>query len=82
MSRPKMLCPFSKQLCRECPIYRGRHLNICSAPKDGCGSGGSRKTTDRKLGSRADDFEEWKVLKQPGIPGSPKWLANVEDSAE
>jgi len=34
------------------------------------------------LGSRADDFEEWKVLKQPGTPGSPKWLANVEDYVE
>ncbi|MGO9119824.1 MAG: hypothetical protein ACLQPD_19710 [Desulfomonilaceae bacterium] len=82
MSRPKMLCPFSKQLCRECPIYRGRHLNICSAPKDVCGSGGSRKTAGCRLGSRADDFEEWKALKQPGIPGSPKLLANIEDYVE
>ena len=79
MSKPKMLCPFSKQLCRACPIYRGRHLNICSAPKDGCGSGSSRKTTGCSLGSRADDFEEWKALKQPEIVSSPKLLANIED---
>ncbi len=82
MSRPKMLCPFSKQLCRECPIFRGRHLNLCSELKDGCDSGGSSKTTDCRLGSRADDFEQWKLLKQTGIPRSPKWLANIEDYME
>ncbi len=72
MSRPKMLCPFSKQLCRQCPIFRGRHLNLCSAPKDSSRSRGSTKITGHRLGSRADDFEEWKVLGQPGIPGSTK----------
>jgi hypothetical protein len=24
-----MLCPFSKELCRECTLYRGRHYYIC-----------------------------------------------------
>jgi len=24
-----MLCPFSKELCRECTVYRGRHYYIC-----------------------------------------------------
>jgi len=29
MAKEKMLCPFSKQLCRECPLYRGRHYYLC-----------------------------------------------------
>jgi hypothetical protein len=29
MARIPMLCPFSKDLCRECTIYRGRHYYLC-----------------------------------------------------
>ena len=29
MAKTKMMCPFSGQLCEECPIYRGRHYNLC-----------------------------------------------------
>jgi hypothetical protein len=29
MAKEKMLCPFSKKLCRECPLYRGRHYYLC-----------------------------------------------------
>lgn len=24
-----MICPFSGKLCRECPIFRGRHYFLC-----------------------------------------------------
>jgi hypothetical protein len=24
-----MLCPFNKEPCRECTVYRGRHYYIC-----------------------------------------------------
>ncbi len=83
MSRPKNVCPFSKQLCRECPLFRGRHLNLCSARKNAGGHRGSRKTTGCRLGSKDEDFEQWKLLDRPGIPlYSPKWLANVEDYIE
>jgi hypothetical protein len=82
MSRREMLCPFSGQLCRECPVYRGRHLNLCYATRDGGGGWGSSQTTGCKLQSRADDFEQWKLLKQLDIPMSPKWLANLEDNVE
>lgn len=26
-------CPFSGRLCRECPIYLGRHAEICAAAR-------------------------------------------------
>ncbi len=29
MAKIPMLCPFSKGLCRECTVYRGRHYYIC-----------------------------------------------------
>ena len=82
MSRPKRLCPFSKRLCRECPIFRGRHFHLCSTPKDDPGIEDSSKSTDCGSGSRADDFEQWKRLRQTGITKSLKWLTNIEDYFE
>jgi len=29
MAKNKMVCPFSKKLCFECPQYRGRHYYFC-----------------------------------------------------
>lgn len=29
MAKEKMLCPFSGELCKECPLYRGRHYYLC-----------------------------------------------------
>ena len=29
MAKTKMICPFSGELCEECPLYRGRHYYLC-----------------------------------------------------
>jgi len=29
MAKKRMLCPFSGELCKECPLYRGRHYYMC-----------------------------------------------------
>jgi hypothetical protein len=29
MAKRKMLCPFSGGLCKDCPLYRGRHYYLC-----------------------------------------------------
>ena len=29
MAKDKVMCPFSNKLCKECALYRGRHLNLC-----------------------------------------------------
>jgi len=29
MAKIPMLCPFSKEMCQECTVYRGRHYYIC-----------------------------------------------------
>jgi len=33
MARATGACPFSSKLCRECPIYIGRHSQICKAAR-------------------------------------------------
>jgi hypothetical protein len=33
MAKEDMLCPFSGTLCRECPLYRGRHYYLCFSKK-------------------------------------------------
>jgi hypothetical protein len=33
MAKTKMLCPFSGGLCKDCPVYRGRHFYLCFYPK-------------------------------------------------
>jgi hypothetical protein len=33
MSKVSGACPFSSKLCRECPIYLGRHSQICIAAR-------------------------------------------------
>ena len=33
MAKEDMICPFSGKLCKECPIYRGRHYYLCFSKK-------------------------------------------------
>jgi hypothetical protein len=33
MAKVKMMCPFSGVLCKDCPVYRGRHYYLCFCKK-------------------------------------------------
>ena len=33
MAKDKVNCPFSNKLCKECALYRGRHMNLCYIPE-------------------------------------------------
>jgi YHS domain-containing protein len=33
VAKEDMICPFSGELCRECPVYRGRHYYLCFSKK-------------------------------------------------
>ena len=33
MAKTRMMCPFSGQLCKDCPVYRGRHYYLCFCEK-------------------------------------------------
>ena len=32
MAKDRVMCPFSNKLCKECALYRGRHMNLCYIP--------------------------------------------------
>jgi hypothetical protein len=33
MAKASMMCPFSGRLCKDCPVYRGRHYFLCFCEK-------------------------------------------------
>lgn len=71
MAKIKMLCPFSKDLCRECPQYRGRHYYLCFYEKYRGYLGKSQD--ERGLKSWSKGIK--KYFEMPShLPPSPKWL--------
>jgi hypothetical protein len=71
MAKIKMLCPFSKKLCRECAQYRGRHYYLCFCSKYRGYLGNSEEQTEHKSWPRrsSERFEMPSVL-----PPSSTWL--------
>jgi len=56
MAKVKMMCPFSGVLCKDCPVYRGRHFYLCfcekyrgSLPQAGKKPPASQKSSDGKF---------------------------------
>ena len=78
MAKTKMLCPFSKELCRECPQYRGRHYYLCFYTKYRGFLGDPKEKAEQKSSiSRRD-----KKFEMPQkLPSSPTWLV-LNDFAE
>jgi hypothetical protein len=33
MAKARMICPFSGVICKDCPLYRGRHYLLCFCEK-------------------------------------------------
>ncbi len=79
MDRRK-LCPFSKVLCRDCAVFRGRHYYLCS--------GSTRKSEGimawRETSSFTPDLPHRlrEIPKPPVLAKSPKWLSDLEDCIE
>jgi hypothetical protein len=71
MAKDKMLCPFSGELCRECPQFRGRHYYLCYYTKYRGYLGESIAKEKKKSGSRGVEKFEMPAPLKP----SPKWLA-------
>jgi hypothetical protein len=71
MAKKKMLCPFSGELCRECPQYRGRHYYLCFCKKYRGYLGTPEKQTERKSSRRSADI---KFEIPPVLAPSSKWL--------
>ena len=71
MAKTKMICPFSKQLCRECPQYRGRHYYLCFYTKYRGYLGSPEEEAKKKSwSSEVTPKFEMPVLSHP----SSKWL--------
>jgi hypothetical protein len=62
MAKEEMLCPFSGKLCRECPLYRGRHYYLCFSKKyrghlekpEGATGGANPGTSEAETDERFD----------------------------
>jgi hypothetical protein len=80
MAKAKMICPFSGELCVECPQYRGRHYYLCFAKKYRGYLEGKEKTGTQNI-DRFGAKGTLKATNSPRLPippplkPSPTWLA-------
>lgn len=80
MAKTKMICPFSGELCVECPQYRGRHYYLCFSKKYR-GYLGEKKDQSIRVRSHAELKEKHNVTDDyrlpipPPLKPSPTWLA-------
>lgn len=73
MAKEKMLCPFSKKLCRECPLYRGRHYYLCYCREYRGYLEDAEKQTDHALEKTSmNTFRDFKM--PPVLKPNPTWL--------
>ncbi len=75
MVKQYMICPFSKKQCKECPIYRGRHAQICFAA--GYHAGEFKDLMKPK--SEPINPSTKKEFPFPVIADSPNRITNVEE---
>ena len=83
MPKLQLRCPFSKKACRECGLFRARHLSLCYYPQYqenlwnredliAC----KQKVEKPKATTDDTRFEFPEFLK------NPQWRANLEDCTE
>lgn len=75
ITRTITVCPFSKMACRECAIYRGRHVDLCGASKRG--SNGTSVERQRVKSSAVLTCWEFPDVGEPA--GA---MVNIEDFIE
>jgi 4-aminobutyrate aminotransferase-like enzyme len=84
MARAKMVCPITKGVCTECPIYRGRHFYLCFA-KAYHGVSLDAEQIDQlkaQYKSKGNNGQDKTFGIPDAISKSTKWLHNVEELAE
>ena len=73
MAKENMICPFSKDLCRECPLYKGRHYYLCYYRSYGGHLESSEKRIDQGLTkSSKKSIEDFDI--PPVLEPSATWL--------
>ena len=73
MTKSAIVCPFSKAACRECGVYRGRHIEFCIHPKYRLGG----RRSDKPRGLTNEVATGWD---SPELAEFPAVLADIEDS--
>ena len=69
MAKTKVLCPFSKKLCKDCPLFIGRHYHLCDKTKYKGYLG------DKKNATKNTDLRGEEGFKMPSnFTTSPDWL--------
>ena len=71
MAKTKMLCPFTKELCRDCAQYGGRHYYLCYCSKYRGFIEDPEDRTERES-RRREAKEEFDFPAQ--LPQSSTWL--------
>ena len=75
MSTSTTVCPFSGAECRQCAVFRGRHLELCSVSNYRLkGANGTR----RKVWC-SEVFTKWEM---PEIPDGTNIMVDIEDFIE
>lgn len=69
MAKITMVCPFSKELCKDCSLYRGRHYYYCFDSKYRGYLGNQKEAKERTVLRGVKNFE------MPlHLTPSPSWL--------
>ncbi len=77
MSKEKdvAVCPFSRSVCRECAIYRGRHFELCAIHN-------YRLRETKGTQARAWSSEVFIKWEMPDIPDGANIMVDIEDFIE
>lgn len=83
MSKLQPVCPFSRKACRECGIFRGRHLSLCHYPQNLSQQWNPADSiTDRQPVAKPLSPNNSTRFEFPDLPEKPAWLVNPEDGTE
>ncbi len=74
-SRDVTVCPFSRTVCRECAIYRGRHFELCA-------SHNYRLKATKGVQTKAWSTEVFTKWEMPEIPDGANIMVDIEDFIE
>ena len=69
------VCPFSRTICRECAIYRGRHFGLCAAHN-------YRLRATKGTNTKAWQTEVFSKWDMPDIPDGGNMMVDIEDFIE
>ena len=91
MAKTSMICPFSRKLCVECELYRGKHYFLCYAAKYRGNLGQPKEQVKASITTPTIDFQTLEKLVNPWTmkehypedkPGIKIKVADIENKSE